>query len=207
MTTRVPCSRCGALVLPSTAEKYSGLCAPCSRGTRDHMETARRLNVEARTRHDARQARIASARLYSGPDELTHAVDSITDPENDSHLETLEVALRSLSTLPDPALVAPALFRLFERFPWVDGFGLFWSVLHSLERLRGYETLLIESVRRSPGEFNLLMVNRLINGGTVSLGSTNLLTLLVEVAARPGYSDRARDEALRFLEFQSVGAP
>jgi hypothetical protein len=168
------------------------------------MEAARRLHVEERVKHEARHARVDSARLYSNLDELIGAVDSITEPENVGQLEKLEVILRSVPTLPDPSLLAPALLRLFERFPWDDGLGLFWSVLHELERLRGYELLLIESVRRSPGEFNLFMVNRLINGGISSVGTTNLLTLLREVAEEPRYSEPARGEALRYFEYQSA---
>src|SRR4051812_12724560 len=127
MTIKVPCSRCGALVLPSTAQKYSGLCAPCSSGTREQIDTAKRFQAEERERHVARRERIAHAKLYSGPDDLARAIDSIADAENEDDLETLEVALRSLPNLSDPALAAPALLGLFERFPWSDGFESFWS--------------------------------------------------------------------------------
>jgi len=200
MTSKVACSRCGALVLPSTAEKYSGTCAPCANGTREQIEAGKRFQVEERARQEAHRERIAGAKLYSEPEELIRAIDSITDVESEGDLETLEIALRSLSTLPDPALAAPALLGLFERFPWSDAFGGFWSILHALERMSGYEALLVASVRRAPGEFNLLMVNRLLNGGIDSVGETNLLAVLREIAERTEYSERARQAAAEFLE-------
>ena len=166
------------------------------------METARRSRVEDRKRHAGHLAQIAQAPLCSTPDEVVRALDSITDAENERDLQTLEVALRSIAGLPDPALVVPALLRVFERFPWSDGFESFWTILHQLERTPGYEPLLIASVRRSPGEFNLLMINRLLNGGTTSVAGTDLVSVLREVAERPVYDDRARGTALDLLKHQ-----
>jgi hypothetical protein len=31
LVQKIPCSKCGALILPSTAEKMGGLCMPCTR--------------------------------------------------------------------------------------------------------------------------------------------------------------------------------
>ena len=166
------------------------------------MDLAKRTQAENRDRHREHLERLAAAQLHSDADQVVGALETITDPEDERDLEKLEIALRSLANLPRPEEVAPALFRVFERFPWSDGFESFWSVLHALERMTGYEPLLIESVRRTPGEFNLLMINRLLNAGITSVAGTSLLAVLREVADRPASSDRAREVALDFLKHQ-----
>jgi Domain of unknown function (DUF4375) len=40
MTERIPCTTCGALILPSTAERTNGLCMPCKGGYRGTIEAA-----------------------------------------------------------------------------------------------------------------------------------------------------------------------
>jgi hypothetical protein len=203
MALKVPCSRCGVQILPSTAEKHSGLCVPCANGTRAQIEASKRSASEEGERQRKRLERLASAPLYTDADALFGAIASIADAEDESDLETLEIALRSLANLSQPEAAAPALLGLLERFPWSDGFESFWSIVHELERMTGYEPLLIASVRRSPGEFNLLMINRLLNSGITGVAGTSLLAVLHEIAERPEYSERARESALRFLKHQS----
>jgi len=41
MTEKIPCIECGAAVLPSTAERTSGLCMPCKNGNRKNIEQAK----------------------------------------------------------------------------------------------------------------------------------------------------------------------
>lgn len=38
MSEKIPCTKCGALVLPSTAERTGGLCMPCKSGNRENIE-------------------------------------------------------------------------------------------------------------------------------------------------------------------------
>src|ERR1700723_1101145 len=52
------------------------------------------------------------------------------------------------------------LLAVFERFPEDDGAGVFWSILHGLEALTGYEPALVRSVQKRPSEFGVLMVGR-----------------------------------------------
>lgn len=40
-TDKIPCIRCGVLILPRTAAKNDGLCMPCAAGTRESMEASR----------------------------------------------------------------------------------------------------------------------------------------------------------------------
>lgn len=41
MTEKVPCAKCGALVLPSTAERTGGVCMACKNGIRESMEKSK----------------------------------------------------------------------------------------------------------------------------------------------------------------------
>lgn len=47
---KVACARCGVAILASTAEKTGGLCIPCKNGSRESIETSKRLRVEERER-------------------------------------------------------------------------------------------------------------------------------------------------------------
>jgi hypothetical protein len=127
-------------------------------------------------------------------------LDGIADPGSEQDLLALEGALAAISEARNAADCVPPLFRVLERFPWSDGFGSFWAILHTLEALPGYESRLVDSVRRSPGEFNLLMINRLVNGGVVHVDGVPLVGLLEEVTNRPRSSERARAEAANYLE-------
>jgi hypothetical protein len=44
--TKVPCIKCGAEILPSTAEETGGLCMPCKNGYRDQIEASKRYYEE-----------------------------------------------------------------------------------------------------------------------------------------------------------------
>lgn len=41
MTLRIPCSLCGAAILPSTAESNNGLCMPCKGGYRKNIDESK----------------------------------------------------------------------------------------------------------------------------------------------------------------------
>lgn len=41
LMTKIPCSTCGALILPATAESTGGLCMACKQGIRKDMEASR----------------------------------------------------------------------------------------------------------------------------------------------------------------------
>ena len=41
MSDKVPCTECGALVLPTTAKKTGGVCMPCKNGNRKNIEQAK----------------------------------------------------------------------------------------------------------------------------------------------------------------------
>ena len=41
MKEKIPCKECRALILPSTTEKYGGLCMPCKNGYRKNIEQSK----------------------------------------------------------------------------------------------------------------------------------------------------------------------
>src|SRR5688572_28269703 len=68
----------------------------------------------------------------------------------------------------------PTLLRVFERYPRHDGHGVFWSIVHLVEGIRGYEAVLLEHVTRVPTEMGITMVQRLVTNGIVRIGITEL---------------------------------
>jgi hypothetical protein len=94
------------------------------------------------------------------------------------------------------------LLGILERFPDGDGFGGFWQILHLLEKADGYEAALVNSVVRSPGEFNLLMINRPLNGGIENVGDQSLLSLLEEVALKEEADPASSQWAMHFVAYQ-----
>lgn len=138
---------------------------------------------------------------------VTQVLDALMDPQSEEQLSTLQSALDAIPQLRDARACVPAMFRIFERFPWADGFESFWGILHTLERIDGYEGYLLSSVKRMPGEFNLRMVNRLLNGGVHQIDGVPLLALLEEVASGASVSAEARAEARKYLDWQNSAKP
>jgi hypothetical protein len=137
---------------------------------------------------------------------LIQAISQFTDAHDEAQLRALEEAIGATrrETLDVPEF--KAMLSIFERFPEDDGYGIFWSIVHLLEACGGYEPSLLESVVRSPGEFNLLMVNRLINGGAAEVAGESLLRVLASVANNPLAVASARSWAQQFIGYQEEKA-
>jgi len=102
-------------------------------------------------------------------------------PGNDNWRE-LDDLVQSLDDLELAAV--PALLRVFERFPRHDGHGVFWSILHVVERIAGYEPLLVEHVARTPTEMGITMLRRLVSAGISRVDTTELAPLIATLAPR-----------------------
>jgi hypothetical protein len=46
--SKVPCTKCGNLILPDTAQRTGGVCMPCKSGTRDQIEASKKEHVRQR---------------------------------------------------------------------------------------------------------------------------------------------------------------
>jgi hypothetical protein len=53
------------------------------------------------------------------------------------------------------------LLKVFERFPDEDGAGVFWSIVHGIERFRSYEIELLDSLNVNPLKW-LLYVKKIM---------------------------------------------
>ena len=94
-------------------------------------------------------------------------------------LDDLVRALADTDAASDDA--ARALLGVFERFPRHDGFEVFWTLLHHVEALPGYETELIASVRRVPNLMGLTMMRRLFDSGVARIDGVDVAALLREL--------------------------
>ncbi len=99
--------------------------------------------------------------------------------------------------------VVKSLLSLFERFPTHDGYGVFWSIIHTLEAIGGYENELVNSIARQPHELSVLMLNRLINGGYKEIEGKPIINVLKEIANNESLSNEIREEANGFVEYQA----
>jgi hypothetical protein len=129
-------------------------------------------------------------------------LDSITLIEDPNELQRLDDAVQELLASENAELGLDALLRVLERFPNKDGYGIFWGILHGVEGFPDYEERLIESVRRQPSEFSLLMINRMLNTGMKEVKGINLLSVLKDVAMDERQPEELRKEARGFVEWQ-----
>jgi hypothetical protein len=79
---------------------------------------------------------------------------------------------------PDPKKYYHAIFNLFERYPDNDGAGVFWSALHGMEAVGGYEELLLQYFRRHPSLMTRTMLRRIMNSGQSHIGRVALSSLI-----------------------------
>lgn len=103
-------------------------------------------------------------------------------PENGMWLPLETHLERAFSSL-DPKKYYHAIFNLFERFPDEDGAGVFWSALHGMEALGGYEDLLLQYFRRHPSLMTKTMLRRIQNSGQTHIGRVAISTLVTNEPA------------------------
>lgn len=122
------------------------------------------------------------------------AIDAFRPTAEDDNWRELDGHVQALR---DPDVTAvPTLLRVFERFPRHDGHGVLWRILHEVERIAGYEPILVEHVIRTPTEMGVRMLQRLINGGVSHVGVHELAPLVVMLSARAPIIDTTVDPSL-----------
>ena len=114
-------------------------------------------------------------------------------------MRTLDELIGAAVDLPQHPALDQALFGIFERFPAEDGYGVYWSIVHGLERRGAYEPALLASVRRKPVFFNTLMLGRMLNAGIAVCAGTTVRQELEAVAASTSADPDARKNADDFL--------
>lgn len=110
----------------------------------------------------------------------------------------LEALLAQLFQHPVSPTEVAAMLRVFERFPTDDGSGVFWSIVHGLEAISGYEPFLVDSVQRVPSDFGVIMLGRILNTGQREIAGTSVVALLAAVQSSPYASHTAKRHAHNF---------
>ena len=118
---------------------------------------------------------------------------------NDGQWLALDQLLQELFQSGSPAIGIDAMLRVLERFPAEDGAGVFWSIVHGLESLPGYEEPLVASVCSLPSEFGIIMIHRLLNSGVNEVADVHLLSLLEATAKNVSIQEEVRNRAARCL--------
>jgi hypothetical protein len=112
----------------------------------------------------------------------------------------LEALLGELWKHGTPQGAIPQMLRVFERFPNDDGAGVFWSIVHGLEALPGYEVHLLTSVGRVPSDMGVIMLGRILNADCNDINGVPIRDILQEIVARPDAGANAKDTARSFLD-------
>jgi hypothetical protein len=115
--------------------------------------------------------------------------------------ERLAELTDALKTVPDAENAIPDMFGLMERLPEAD-LGSPGPLVHTIERWRGYEHELVNSVRRCPSTLSLWMINRILNTALPDDARRSYIALLNEAATHPNASESVREDARGFVEFQ-----
>jgi len=113
----------------------------------------------------------------------------------------LDSLVNELKASPTPVQGIDALLGVFERHPGAtSGSGVLMTVLHTLEALPGYAIHLVESLRRRPSVFAVMMVNRLLNSRVTHVGADSLIQLLEDTKAHPRCQRAVKAEIESVLE-------
>ena len=112
----------------------------------------------------------------------------------------LDDLVNELWTSGQPHKAIPQLLKIFERFPEGDGDGVFWSILHGIEAIEGYEPLLLQSVDRMPSDFGVILLGRLLNSGAKEIEGKPITDILGELTSSSAASASTKRRAHSFLE-------
>jgi len=135
-------------------------------------------------------------------DEIIQALDGfIPSADSTETVARLHELLRPLRAMPDSGRAVRALYGVLERFPDAD-LGSPGPIVHALERVRGYETELRQSLVRLPTSYTLWMCNRVLNASTDPQEEDAWMAALEAAASHPLASESAHADAISFLAFQ-----
>jgi hypothetical protein len=117
-------------------------------------------------------------------------------------LERLAELTDALMSVPDREQAIPELFSVMERLPDAD-LGSPGPLVHTLERLHGYEGELVRSVRRQPSLLSVWMVNRILNTNLSDDARSSYMALLNEALAHPNAPETVGEDVRRFIKRQT----
>jgi hypothetical protein len=135
--------------------------------------------------------------------EILQRIESFR-PTADDNWRELDEHVQALGRRTDDLLPAvPTLLRVFERYPRHSGHGVFWGIIHLVEDITGYEPILVEHVTRTPTEFGVTMLQRIVNAGIAHVGGVALAPLIAELEPRVPVIDYGSDDAATLTELDA----
>lgn len=115
--------------------------------------------------------------------------------------EKLDQLTEELHGLDLPESAANLMLRFMERLDGSD-LGSPGPLVHTLEKLPGYEGQLFESVERRPTPLSLWMINRILNATPELQKREKLMALLQQAVSHVLASEETRREAEDFMKYQ-----
>lgn len=122
----------------------------------------------------------------------------------EENLTKLDSLIQELFTVKLDESDVPFLLETLVKFQEIESYGVLWGILHGIESIKNNETYLIESVKQSPTEMTILMINRLINGGVNQVNDDVLLQLLKDISENQAVNEEIRNQAGSFLNYQET---
>ena len=93
--------------------------------------------------------------------ELTEKIENF-EPVDGNWL-AFEGLLERVFASGEPQKFYPAIFAVFERNKEDDGEGVFWSAVHGMEAVGGYEEMLVSRQSETPTLMGSIMLRRIEN--------------------------------------------
>jgi hypothetical protein len=125
------------------------------------------------------------------------------EPSDDSidNEERLQILVDRWQEVPDNEQAAPAMLRIFERYPEATNLGEPGPLVHAIEEAPGYEQLLATSLETSPSYYGVWMVNRILESDLPTEVRDPYLALMHRMADSETAPWSVRGAAKQFLEF------
>jgi hypothetical protein len=136
-------------------------------------------------------------KMGSNIEDIIKEIESFI-PNNDEWYD-LEDILEELFSSNNPQLGLNAMISIYEKYPNEDN-DVLWGMLHGIEDIQGYELKIIESIKRKPSFFGVLMINRMLNLGITSIQNINLIDILDIAVNSPNATEYVKEQAKRFLQ-------
>ncbi len=129
------------------------------------------------------------------------ALKSVDTSVDDLSFELIDV-VAPLETMKEGERPIKELFQFMEQHDKAD-LGGPGPIVHALEAAGGYEGELLESIRRKPGTYSLMMVHRLLGSKLPAAKRKQWLAELGRIAADKNCAADARREAKGYLALQA----
>lgn len=100
----------------------------------------------------------------------------------------------------NPTSGIDTLLDVFSKYPEEDGAGIFWSIVHGIESLNGYEPSLLKATIESPSLFGVIMLGRLLNAGEKEIEGKSISNALKGISNSSDVPMAIQNQASKFLE-------